>query len=993
MPLADDQRAWLDQALRSKGRFTRAASIRKEFENYQRRREKAAAAWAGLTADHPDYQTIQNGLQAADDAASQGKFADAYKSLSRIKDLAKAAVEGRADGLHDANVRMTLKVLEGQVNVTTEQVDGCFRRDAALQRRIAALPQASEADDFEAGLAVLRQINDLAGPLRADVAQMITDYRTAAAEVRARDVGGTITRLEADLAALRVTGRGDIADKYSGGLDTLARIYRGSGGRYTDTRALGTRAGAMQLELEQALATARALGANAPDPQAASVREDDQTDAIRAGLTPLPDEVRRQMELAEQERADARVQEYFRQRNTDSFTLLDTSTEDLTLAPMPEKYNFDTVFAGLFPRNDTIPDEVPDDLRDQLTTNAVQRITDGMTDDDASEDVLLNMSVRSASEFVEMAVEQLFPGQDLQQLTRSQKGLVTHMAEAMEREVCARAPNKMSDDASEITVGGVRYELVKVLKSGGNGTARLYRDPNPPNETIVVKTMIQEDRRADMAYEIETHYRATKATGGDEDSSIVEFKGAARSDDGGVHLVMEAVSGGDLEDMNAGLGAMESLGLLPPEAKHAIAVENMRKVLEAMKELEAQGLVNHDLKPENVMFTSDGRIKIIDYGEADFVEDDGVARPERKLSSTMVYQPAEGEEKTFTTKFDIGSLGAVLQKLVAGAAPEAFDIDMKPTSAVGRLIARMRDPDPEKRPSLDAILASTIMASAEEDHGPEAMENLTAASSEFAGLITGLSLDMDQQTLFEGVGRENITFFGGNPPKLSKAQAMMSYIDSDISRELQRHREDKDYAMTEGRAKLEELMGQKKFVQNQLIDKMIGDQLEKGETEYAEAMESTEKSVGFSLGDGYREVTPKDAHTLVERLRTSIETLRGQAFRLIEDDTLSERQITEQLDPINQKLADQAIYVERIEAALKDALGPAAKLFLAKKRLNEAVVNFRGGKRAAQEVDDGGPIPVDPTDALSRKERLDQGMETIANKRKLAGEIDEKATT
>ncbi|WP_420003214.1 protein kinase family protein [Arenibacterium sp. LLYu02] len=993
MPLAEDQRAWLDMALRNKGRFTRAATIRKEFESYRRRREKAAIAWEGIPANHPDYATIQNGLTAADQAAQNGQFSDAYKQLSTIKSLAKAAVTGHADGLHDANLRMSLKTLESHVNATTEQVDGCYRRDASIKQRIQNLPQASSADNFEGAMGILKQINELTPALRGDVADLIGAFRTAVNDLRARNIDATITRLQTDLAALRATGRGNIADKYSGGVETLARIYRSEGGRYTDATALYQHSEGLSLELERGLSVARNLGDLKPDPQAPSVRPDDKTDKIRSGLSALPEEVRAQMQLAEQKRIDERVQEYFRQRNSDSFHLLDTSVGLETLAPMPEKYNFDAVFVALTPENTPIPDEVPDELRDQLTTAVVQRITTGMTGEDANDDVLLNMSVRSFEDFATMAREQLFQGKKRNQLSDSQWGLVKHMAVAMEREVCLRAPNKMADDASEITVGGVRYEMIKELKSGANGTARLFRDPNPPNATVVVKTIIDQTQRHDLAYEIETHYRASKASSG-EDSAIVGFKGAARSDNGGIHLVIEAVDGGDLEDMTGGLGAMESLGLLPPEAKRAIAIENLRKVVEAMKDLEAQGLVNHDLKPENVMFTSDGKVKIIDYGEADFVKEDGIARTDRALADTRGYAPPESGSKSFTQKFDTYALAGFLQKMVGGKTPESGEINMKPTSALSRLIEKLRDPDPEKRPSLDAILATTIMTSAQDDHGPEAMENLNAASTEFAGLISGLSSEIDLQTLVDRIGGTYAGFFRGKPPSLSKAQLVMAFIDDDISLEIDRCTQGGDYALDQGPKKINELKEKKKFLQTQIIDKLVTDQLEKGETEFGEAMKRTDKCVGFQHGDAYREVTPNEAKQLIERLQSNIETQRGQAFRLIERDDLTEEQISEQLDPLNQKLAEQAILLERIEAALKSVLGAAAKLFLAKKRLNEATVNFRGGKRALDEVDDPeAPHTKDPRDKSSTWEKVGEVFDTALNKHELSEEIDEKVST
>jgi hypothetical protein len=102
--------------------------------------------------------------------------------------------------------------------------------------------------------------------------------------------------------------------------------------------------------------------------------------------------------------------------------------------------------------------------------------------------------------------------------------------------------------------------------------------------------------------------------------------------------------------------------LLTTNAVQRIAVENLRKVVEATKEREAQGLVNHYLKPEKVMFTSDGKVKITDYGEPVFLtmmassgpSGASPARPDTALPSASTKGETEYADAMKITEKSVG---------------------------------------------------------------------------------------------------------------------------------------------------------------------------------------------------------------------------------------------------------------------------------------------------------------------------------------------------
>ncbi|EDW80378.1 uncharacterized protein Dwil_GK18729, isoform A [Drosophila willistoni] len=184
-----------------------------------------------------------------------------------------------------------------------------------------------------------------------------------------------------------------------------------------------------------------------------------------------------------------------------------------------------------------------------------------------------------------------------------------------------------------------------------------------------------------------------------------------------VYMVLEFMRGGDL------LHRIISKKLLSEETSKLYFYQ----MCQAVKYLHDRGITHRDLKPDNVLLESndeDTLLKVSDFGLSKFVQKDSVMRT---LCGTPLYVAPEvlstGGRAAYTKKVDIWSLGVVLFTCLSGTLPFSDEYGTPAAEQIKRgkfafrhpawkmvsqraktLINQMLIVDPEKRPSIDAVL-------------------------------------------------------------------------------------------------------------------------------------------------------------------------------------------------------------------------------------------------------------------------------------------------
>lgn len=129
-------------------------------------------------------------------------------------------------------------------------------------------------------------------------------------------------------------------------------------------------------------------------------------------------------------------------------------------------------------------------------------------------------------------------------------------------------------------------------------------------------------------------------------------------------LVSEYLAGGSLRTL------LDSAGVLSPS-------QGLLVILEAARGLDyahTHGLTHGDIKPVNLLFGSDGRVRIADFGLARAVVEATWSEPAHATLGTVRYMaPEQAGEQGVSAASDIYSLALIINEAVSGEPPEVAD--------------------------------------------------------------------------------------------------------------------------------------------------------------------------------------------------------------------------------------------------------------------------------------------------------------------------------
>src|SRR4051794_3746341 len=128
-------------------------------------------------------------------------------------------------------------------------------------------------------------------------------------------------------------------------------------------------------------------------------------------------------------------------------------------------------------------------------------------------------------------------------------------------------------------------------------------------------------------------------------------------------LVMELIEGGTLREL------LRERGPMPPHAAAAV----LRPVLGGLATAHRAGLVHRDVKPENVLISDDGEVKLVDFGLVRAVAEAGITSTSVILGTAAYLSPEQVSTGDADPRSDVYSVGVLAYELLTGATPFTGD--------------------------------------------------------------------------------------------------------------------------------------------------------------------------------------------------------------------------------------------------------------------------------------------------------------------------------
>jgi serine/threonine protein kinase len=253
------------------------------------------------------------------------------------------------------------------------------------------------------------------------------------------------------------------------------------------------------------------------------------------------------------------------------------------------------------------------------------------------------------------------------------------------------------------------YELEVIIGRGGMGEVWRAKQVSLGREVAVKVLAANLAREADFVKRFEKEAAALAALSHPGIVQIID-RGVA---DGVPYFVMEFVHGHSLRDL------VDAKNLAPAEALKIVV-----QVAAAIESAHVRGVIHRDVKPENILIDTEGRVKVADFGLAGIRGDKFNVTATAMTMGTLNYMAPEQRKdaKAVDARADIYSLGVVLYELLTGDVP----------------VGHFRLPS-ERVPGLDKRIDAVVLKALASDR-TERFPSAAAMAQALEGMLSTISL-------------------------------------------------------------------------------------------------------------------------------------------------------------------------------------------------------------------------------------------------------------
>ena len=223
---------------------------------------------------------------------------------------------------------------------------------------------------------------------------------------------------------------------------------------------------------------------------------------------------------------------------------------------------------------------------------------------------------------------------------------------------------------------GDRYQLNLLIGSGASAEVYEATDLRLGRSVAVkqLRSNLTDDVRFAKLFRSEAHLAAQLSH--PNILTVLDWSADTDGVDGGAYIVSEMLGGGTLRTILDAEGtiSLSQAGFIGLQAARGLAVAH------------EAGLVHRDIKPANLLFGSDGRVHIGDFGIARAVAQAAWTEPEGVLIGTARYAaPEQAKTGSIDGLVDVYSLAVCLIEALTGEVPLVQE------SAIGTMVIRQSE--------------------------------------------------------------------------------------------------------------------------------------------------------------------------------------------------------------------------------------------------------------------------------------------------------------
>ncbi|MFT3879793.1 MAG: serine/threonine-protein kinase [Gemmatales bacterium] len=204
------------------------------------------------------------------------------------------------------------------------------------------------------------------------------------------------------------------------------------------------------------------------------------------------------------------------------------------------------------------------------------------------------------------------------------------------------------------------YKVLEPIGKGGMGRIFLAEHMTLHRRVAIKALQSEKAKKPEL---LKRFYREARAAAALDHPNIVKVFDV--NEGAGTHfLVMEYISGLTLRQV------ITAKGPLP----YQIAVRYIIKTATGLKHAHEKGFIHRDIKPDNIIVSNEGHIKILDMGLARSLNEDAdnltkMLNPNAVYGSVDYISPEQSIGGKVDARSDLYSLGATLFALIAGVPP------------------------------------------------------------------------------------------------------------------------------------------------------------------------------------------------------------------------------------------------------------------------------------------------------------------------------------